>query len=147
MKRILLLCLLISALCLLAACAQPIKMAPIDANLVPDTRYESLLYVGGIGKRWRAAFLKEPASTVPVKPWAETLIEPAIGSFKDAIDFMRTGARAREIRVERVMLHDKPVGYLLTLVPNYGEIYVLETLIWEKGGTVYFSVREPTDLD
>jgi len=87
--------------------------------------------------------LKDPQSPYQVEP-GSVLVTPAVGSYADAMEFMNLTFRKSGIRTEQVLMNGKPVGYLMTAIPDIGDQqYWIEVLLYEKQGKVIFDIREP----
>lgn len=142
-------CVLLALLCIssLSGCApSAIRIDNYQASLIPEAKYETFLYEGGNGRRWRAVLLKNPASPYAIEP-GSLLVSPAVGSYADAMAFLKITFRTSGIKTEQVTMHGKPVGYLMTTMPDVGEIYWFEVLLYEKNGKVIFDIREPMDRE
>jgi hypothetical protein len=123
-----------------------IKTTAFEAQKIPEAKYETYLYEGGMGRRWRAALLKDTSSPYAIEP-GSVFVMPAVGSYADAMAFMKITFRTSGINTEQVTMHGKPVGYLMTTMPDVGEIYWFEVLLYEKAGKVIFDIREPMDRE
>jgi hypothetical protein len=142
--------LLVSAFCaifciiVLPGCApSTIKTISFDIEKIPEAKYETYLYEGGAGRRWRAVFLKDPQSPYQIEA-GSLLVTPAVGTYAEAVEFMNLTFRKAGIRTERVFMHDKPVGYLMVAMPDIGDQqYWFEVLLYEERGKVIFDIREP----
>lgn len=131
----------------LPACVpSAIKTTAFESRKIPETKYETYLYEGGSGRRWRAVFLKDPNSPYMIEP-GSVLVSPAVGSYADAMEFMKLTFRNSGIKTEQVTLHGKPVGYLMTVMPDIGEVHWFQVLLYEKPGKVIFDIREPMDRE
>lgn len=120
-----------------------VRTVSFDAQKIPEAKYETFLYEGGQGRRWRAVLLKDPQSPYQVEP-GSVLVTPAVGSYADAMEFMNLTFRKSGIRTEQVLMNGKPVGYLMTAIPDIGDQqYWIEVLLYEKQGKVIFDIREP----
>ncbi|HSW64388.1 MAG TPA: hypothetical protein VLH56_13930 [Dissulfurispiraceae bacterium] len=148
MKRVFL-CILLALLCIssLTGCVPPaIKLNDYEAAKIPEAKYETYLYEGGSGMRWRAALLKDQASPYAIEP-GSLHVTRAVGGYADAMEFMKLTFRTSGIKTEQIVMHGKPVGYLMTTMPDIGDVHWFEVLLYEKPGKVIFDIREPMDRD
>lgn len=121
-----------------------IKTTALEAHKIPEAKYETYLYEGGMARRWRAVLLKDANSPYAIEP-GSVLVSPAVGTYAEAMEFLKLSFRNAGIKTEQVTLHGKPVGYLMTTIPDIGDNDWIEILLYEKPGKVIFDIREPLD--
>ena len=133
---------LLLTLLLFTGCVQLIQTYNIEnINSIPKVTYSTYLFMSGEAGRLRVAFLKNPESDIEIVPYSIQIIN-AIGSFQDAMDFMRKGSGYEDIEIQGVTYKGKTIGYLLTYSTHIFLKQLIEVNFFERNGKIYFSVRE-----
>ncbi|MDH5202031.1 MAG: hypothetical protein OEZ31_02615 [Nitrospirota bacterium] len=135
---------LLITLLLFTGCAQLIQTYNIEsADSIPKVTYSTYLFISGEAGRLRVAFLKNPESDIEVVPYSLQIMN-TIGSFQDAMDFMRKGSGYKDIEIQGVTYKGKTIGYLLTYSTHIFLKQLIEVDFFERNGKIYFSVQEKT---
>lgn len=129
-------------------CAKTVSLIPQGSgeNIPPHT-YRGYWYASGMGDYNRAVFLVRPDSSVEVIPYTNGILMES-GSPSSALSFMQEKRAERSIVVSGVRYQDKIIGYLFTyggggsLISSSVAFTTLEVNIFERGGSIYFSVTE-----
>lgn len=108
--------------------------------------YLLYLYSGGQGGWTRAALLKTLDAAVEIVPYAPEIVE-SMGTFSEAMTFMKEGKGYREIVTRGVTYKGSQIGYLLTYAVYSYQKEPIEVNLYERGGRIHFAVREiiPSD--
>lgn len=132
---------------LASGCAQTVttfKVETIDKGAKGP--YLLYLYSGGPGGWTRAAMLKALDVKVEIVPYAPEIVE-SMGTFAEAMTFMKEGKGYREIVTHGVTYKGRQIGFLLTYAVYSYQKEPIEVDLYERGGKIHFSVREiiPSD--
>jgi hypothetical protein len=140
MKNIMILLFLI--LLVLAGCTRTIQVQGVEKiEGISNLNYVTYLYSSGPGERFRAAFLKDPSSDLDVIA-SSIQIRKTTGTVEDAIGFMQRGQGYKRVDIQSVSYNNKHVGYLITQPAFALAREYIEVNLFERGGKIYFSVRE-----
>ena len=132
-----------------AGCAQTVQMQDVErVDSIPKTTYTAYFYAYGEADLFRAVLLKFPESDAEIVPYSVQIYQ-ATSTFEDAMAFMHKGKGYKNVDVREVTHRGKTIGYLLTY-RTYTGIFSrgsVEVQVYERGGKIYFGVRErfPTD--
>ena len=133
---------LLLTLLLFTGCVQLIQTYNIEnINSIPKVTYSTYLFMSGEAGRSRVAFLKNPESDIEIIPYSSQIIN-AVGTFQDAMDFMRKGSGYKDIEIQGVAYKGKTIGYLLTYSTYIYLKQLIEVNFFERNGKIYFSVQE-----
>lgn len=145
-RRIVLLAAALSLL-LTHGCDRDLRLVTLQKyDAIPKTPYSTYLYMSGQGGKWKAAFLKSPDSPVEIVPYAHEIVT-AVGTFDEAMFFMKQTIDYKSIDVQAVEYKGKVVGYLLTHSMRETTKNLLVVDVYDYQGRVYFKVTELVESD
>ncbi len=126
----------------LASCVQAVTTYGIkDTNSIPKSKYVLYQYSSGEGERYRAVLLKNPESGVEIVPYS-VQITTSEGTPEEALSFMGKSGLSRNVYSEGITYKGRLIGYLLTFGRNIFAKESIEVDLYERGGKIYFEVKE-----
>lgn len=127
----------------LAGCAQPVTTVGIASpDALPKASFKAYLFSAGIGSRFRAVLLKNPESDIEIVPFSVQITTAPSITVDHAIAFMNQAGGYKTIYYQGVVYKGKTVGYLLTHGSFIFSRDAYEADLSERGGKVYFSMKQ-----